>query len=385
MTQRFDAALLDQLMAESGIQLVVATSKPNVQYLLGGYRFFFFEHMDAIGLSRYLPAVGYPATRPQDAFYVGNPMESWQQEAEPLWVPTVRNQSRSSIETADLLAGIITNLGLGKGTIGLEMPFLPADSYRRLCEGLPGARFVDAVEVLEELRACKLPYELDLIKKASEAIVSSMEACLHRIRSGTDTRTIADVLRQEETSRGLTFDYCLVSAGPSFNRSPSAATLKMGMALSLDSGGTMGGYIGDIARMAVAGPPSRGFEDLLDEVDAVQIAARRAVKHGAPGGSIYEAAREEIARLPHGQEIDFEAHGVGLVSHEVPHLTGGGTWPYPGTHADRPLLSTMVLSIETTLKNREAGFIKLEDTVVVTPEGCEAYGDSARGWNIVES
>jgi Xaa-Pro aminopeptidase len=385
MNEPFDAPLLDRLMDESGMQLVIATSKPNVQYLLGGYRFFFFEQMDAIGLSRYLPAVGYQANMPETAFFVGNPMERWQQEIEPLWVPTVKNESRSSIETAELLAGIVTKLSLGKATIGLEMPFVPADCHRRLSELLPGARFIDAVTVLEELRARKLPYELELIRRASEAIVGSMEACFQRIRSGTSTRVIADVLRQEETARGLTFDYCLVTAGPSLNRAPSGALLTRGMALSLDSGGTMGGYIGDVARMAVSGSPSPALEELLDEVDAVQMAARRVVTPGARGGAIYDAARAEIARLPHGREMDFEAHGVGLVSHEVPHLTGEGTWPYPGTHADRPLQSSMVVSIETTLKNREAGFIKLEDTVVVTPDGCEAYGDSARGWNIVGS
>ena len=41
----------------------------------------------------------------------------------------------------------------------------------------------------------------------------------------------------------------------------------------------------------------------------------------------------------------------------------------------------MVLSIETTLPHRRRGFIKLEDTVAVTADGFEAYGDHGRGWN----
>ena len=45
----FDAALLDRLMDEAGLDVLLATSKHNVQYLLGGYRFFFFDDMDAIG------------------------------------------------------------------------------------------------------------------------------------------------------------------------------------------------------------------------------------------------------------------------------------------------------------------------------------------------
>jgi len=41
----------------------------------------------------------------------------------------------------------------------------------------------------------------------------------------------------------------------------------------------------------------------------------------------------------------------------------------------------MVVSVETTLMHPARGFIKLEDTVVVTDTGHEVYGEGARGWN----
>ena len=41
----------------------------------------------------------------------------------------------------------------------------------------------------------------------------------------------------------------------------------------------------------------------------------------------------------------------------------------------------MVVSIETTLQHPKRGFIKLEDTVAITADGHEAYGDRGRGWN----
>ncbi len=49
----FDAARLDKLLDEAGMDAVVISSKHNIQYLFGGYRFFFFDHFDAIGVSRY--------------------------------------------------------------------------------------------------------------------------------------------------------------------------------------------------------------------------------------------------------------------------------------------------------------------------------------------
>ncbi len=50
-----DLDRIDRLMEVAGLDVLVATSKYNVQYLLGGYRFIFFVAMDAIGHSRYLP------------------------------------------------------------------------------------------------------------------------------------------------------------------------------------------------------------------------------------------------------------------------------------------------------------------------------------------
>jgi Xaa-Pro aminopeptidase len=41
----------------------------------------------------------------------------------------------------------------------------------------------------------------------------------------------------------------------------------------------------------------------------------------------------------------------------------------------------MVLSIETTLPHPKRGYIKLEDTVVVTENGWEGFGDGGHGWN----
>ena len=48
----FDSARLDALLDEAGMDAAVISSKHNIQYLFGGYRFFFFDHFDAIGVSR---------------------------------------------------------------------------------------------------------------------------------------------------------------------------------------------------------------------------------------------------------------------------------------------------------------------------------------------
>ena len=45
----YSFARLDDLMEKAGIDVLLVTSKHNTQYLLGGYRFIFFQAMDAIG------------------------------------------------------------------------------------------------------------------------------------------------------------------------------------------------------------------------------------------------------------------------------------------------------------------------------------------------
>ena len=60
----FDTKRLDALMDKAGIDVLLVTSKHNVQYLLGGHRAFFFDYMDAFGTSRYLPVLVYPKGAP---------------------------------------------------------------------------------------------------------------------------------------------------------------------------------------------------------------------------------------------------------------------------------------------------------------------------------
>jgi Xaa-Pro dipeptidase len=72
---------------------------------------------------------------------------------------------------------------------------------------------------------------------------------------------------------------------------------------------------------------------------------------------------------------------MGVITHEVPFLMTNHPVTYEGVDADRPLEEHMVLSVETTMLHPTRGFIKLEDTVAVTADGYEMFGDVGRGWN----
>jgi Xaa-Pro aminopeptidase len=383
MTVPFDQSRLDSKMRSEGMDAILATSPHNCSYLLGGYRSHFFREFEAIGVSRQSAAMGYVVGNPHQSFYFGNPIEAAQQELEPLWVPDARNTVWTSAELGHAVAQQLRSDGLEQSTIGIELPFMQADTYLALRASLPHARLVDCTLMLEHVRAVKSEAELAQIAFASDAIVDAMVATIRDAERGVTTNAIAGRLAAEERARGLKFDYCLLAAAPNLNRTPSSRRWEHGSALSLDSGGSKDGYIGDLARMAIWGPPSRIQRGLLEEVDQVQQAARDGIRAGMLGREILSHARNVQQRCPHADMIDFVAHGMGLVSHEAPRLMSSGPVPYPADHADLPLEAGMVLSIETTLVHDSAGFIKLEDTVVVTSTGWTALGDRARDWQML--
>ena len=377
----FDAHRLDRLMDEAGIDVLLATSKHNVQYLLGGHRAFFFDYMDAMGLSRYLPIVVYPKGKPDKAAYFGHRLENFQHQVKPLWTPEVQANSSGALDTMKKATDYVKRSGVPAKRIGIETTFMPMDAGAALRSAMPDSELKDALVVLERQRLRKSPEELAMLRTASEKVIDSMMAAIAAHGPGSTKAEIAETLRREEVNRGLTFEYCLIAAGTSHNRAPSEQRWEKGDVLSVDSGGNYHGYIGDLARMAILGEPDAELEDLLGEIETIQRAAFKPIRAGAMGGEIYAAGEALVAKSKQHNNMEFLAHGMGLVSHEAPHLTNHGPVPYTDEDAHRPLESGTVISVETTLKHPARGFIKLEDTVVVTDTGFELFGEGGRGWN----
>ncbi len=376
-----DLARIDRLMEAAGLDALVVTSKHNVQYLLGGYRFIFFSAMDAIGHSRYLPVVVYRRGSPDHAAYIGNRMEGSEHANRPFWTPTVLPACWGSVDAAQAAVEHLVKIGIAGGRIGIEPSFLPADAWRVLAGVLGEDRLKDATGMLEQMRAIKTQAELDLLRQASELITDSMQATMGAAREGWTKHQIIEELRRQETMRGLHFDYCLITLGASHNRAGSDQAWRRGEVISLDSGGNFHGYIGDLCRMGVLGEPDDELVDLLAQVESVQQAAFAKVAPGVLGGDMIAAGEAALRAIPSAKFTDFFAHGMGLISHEVPFLMTNHPVAYEGVDAARRLEPGMVLSVETTMVHPTRGFIKLEDTLAVTATGHDLYGERARGWN----
>ena len=232
-------------------------------------------------------------------------MEGFQNEVKPFWVSEVNTKSSGAVDVMEKAVDYLRRLVPNAKRIGIETAFIPLDSAAVLRKAFPNAETVDALFVLERLRARKTPHELEMLKIASDAVIDSMEAVFKNFGPGATKNELTEALRREETQRGLTFDYCLIAAGSSFNRAPSDQRWEKGDVLSIDSGGNYHGYIGDVARMGVAGEPDAELVDLLAEVEAIEQAAMKPIRAGRFGQRNLRGRRHGAAHIKAAQPHPF--------------------------------------------------------------------------------
>jgi Xaa-Pro dipeptidase len=369
----FDGAKLNHLLEQAGVDLVLATSRHNVRYLSGGY----YDHFHALaargGSSQYVACVGIPRGHIESAFYIGGTNERRQLEAMPVWIPAVDLGGGTTTQTAKMAAAQIRSRVPESATIGIEFPFLPADSFVTLQSELPHARFVDVTNVLHELRAIKTAAELGIIRAVANHVAESIVATFRAGHDGVTTRDLSAVVAHQMADRGVEFLWSFTCAGPSYLRAPSSMTWDRGRVLHLDCGGEIGDYLADICRMGCRGEPSSLARELHAECLELQNQIRRFIRPGTPYGELATEGENALRRLPHATLGRFVAHGIGMVSHEQPMIAKGSS---------RQLAAGMVLSVETEFLDPSVGHVKIEDVVAVTPDGYEGMGDLGRDWQI---
>jgi Xaa-Pro aminopeptidase len=366
-------------MDDAALDALLVSSPHNLRYLLGGYAFPILETITQLGDTRYTPLLGYVRGRPDLTFYVGWGPEAGFPQQMKVWVPTTLttawNQGLAAHQAAEALKARVDR----HARIGLELPFLSAETYKTITDLLPSAQFASAIPALDWLRAVKTAPELDKIRIGVERSVDAMIATLTELVPGQTKMQTVEALRLEHARRGLVFGYCLIAVAPVLDRFPTNQPVARGASVSLDSAAMYHGYIVDVARMGVVGQPSAAQREFLAMLREVQQAARAVVRGGVRAGDIMEAAEQAVRALPSPDLFYPEAHGMGLCHHEAPRIHNK-TGPLAAPDRDRLLEPGMALSIEVDVKHPDTGLIKLEDVVFVTDTGHELVGDIGRDW-----
>jgi Xaa-Pro aminopeptidase len=139
--------------------------------------------------------------------------------------------------------------------------------------------------------------------------------------------------------------------------------LKRGEPLLVDMGVLVDSYHSDMTRTVFLGKPNAKLKEIYKIVLEAQLRAIAKVKAGAKASEVDLAARGWIARKGYGEHFGHGlGHGVGLEIHEAPSLA-----------AKSPdiLRSGMVMTIEPGIYLPGIGGVRIEDVVLVKPNGCE--------------
>jgi len=238
-------------------------------------------------------------------------------------------------------------------------------------------------------RTIKSPREIALITRSQRAAVAAMRAAISAIRgaeiapNGTlksNRRTLtADSVRNliEQTllSRGCTAQGTIVAIGPQGARphDEGSGPLRAHVPIVLDifPRDKRTGYWGDITRTVARGPADPDLRRLYRTVLAAQKLALSMVRPGVESRAVQRAVEDFFSRAgyetrlaPPGRESGFihsVGHGIGLEVHESPGLRN-----QPGR-----LSAGNVLTVEPGLYLPGLGGVRIEDTVVVTSQGCK--------------
>jgi Xaa-Pro aminopeptidase len=138
----------------------------------------------------------------------------------------------------------------------------------------------------------------------------------------------------------------------------------------LDIGSAYAGYTADESRTFVVGPATAPQQALFAVARAAEDAVFDLLGEDVPVADLYAVAEAAVARgapphfSPRSLELPgFVGHGIGLELDEPPVL-----WP----RGEACLRAGMVLAVEIEVNAPAQGtMVKLEDTVVVHPEGYE--------------
>ncbi|MCW2768451.1 MAG: peptidase [Nocardioides sp.] len=352
--------IVDAVLAH-GLDAVVCASPENVAYAAGFV-------VPSQSLMRWRHAAVVVTAAGDEAMVCVDMEESTVRAARP--DAELRTWAEFTGDAMATLATLLTDLGLERGRIGVELSYLAAADFARLQAALPGAIFCAADSLLTQARQIKSATEIELLARLSRISDTAIGDALRSVRAGDTEMDIAAALTRSVYEQGATsFKLMIVATGPRSqlpNVGPSDRRLIAGDVCRVEIFSVIDGYHAGVCRTAVVGPSPRGADEVYRRLVDCRDLVMELVRPGMPAREIYARYRTRLEEL-NLPAISFVGHGIGVNLHEQPYL---------GPHSDTLLEPGMVLGVEPLVYRTEYGFgMQIKDMVRVTADGVELLSD----------
>ena len=349
------AALLS-LLAQEGLDGLIATSLPNVRYLTG------FSGTAGVAV----------LLRDGLSFFTDFRYRE-QAEAE------VGDAARVEIVGSDTWTRVWDALRAAPGleTVGYESHAVTVYQAGRFAEVSLPCRLRPVSELVERLRVRKHAVEVEAIRRAAHLTSEALQATLEGVRVGQTELDVAARLESELRRRGSEWHPfpTIVASGPRAalpHARTSGRAIEPGDLLLLDFGAQLDGYCADLTRTVVVGRRADERQRTVYElVREAQRVARTGIRAGMTGREADALARSVIEARGFGDAFGHSlGHGLGLEVHEAPRVSKANTEPLP---------AGAVVTIEPGVYLPGWGGVRIEDDVHLAASGPELLSDGATG------
>lgn len=259
-------------------------------------------------------------------------------------------------------------------TMGFESDFATYDIYSKLVECMPGLQLIPVQ--IDSLRMVKDENEIALIKTAVEIADHAFSHILSFIKPGITEQAVALELEHHMRKMGAekpAFDTIMASGkrGALPHGKASQKLIALGDFVTMDFGAVYQGYHSDMTRTICMGSATGRQREIYGIVLAAQLAGVQATRPGKTGKDIDAVARKVIADAGFGEYFGHGlGHSLGLNIHEDPRLSPSG--------GQTILMENMVVTVEPGIYLPEWGGVRIEDTVLVSVDGCQILTASSK-------
>lgn len=268
---------------------------------------------------------------------------------------------------------------LGGKKVGIPREGMASTVYE-IQKVAPGTVFEGTWEVISPMRAIKDDEEIELMRKAALADDAIFADVFKQLKHGmTENDIMIEVEHQmlKHGTEGSSFVTGIMIKGPGISDAiegvgrAGEVELQPGRVLAFDFGVVLDGYVNDFGRTVHCGEPDAELRRIHELIMASQAEGMRVMKAGqitAEGANA--AARKVIEDAGYGPNFFHRlGHGIGIDVHEPPFLAKG----------DKSVLqANMCFTVEPSIWVSGRCFTRVEDVVVVTPEGGVSLNQTTR-------